>query len=107
MPITLELKGLGHVPSKKNKHFCAKDGKRVLLDLKTKHWMRRAANSIAFQLCSVFPTTAAVTLTAPALRSLIALLPHDDNWSVIPELSVRAVRVPKGQEGALITIEEI
>jgi hypothetical protein len=104
--IVLEIKGLGHVPSKKNKHYAAAKGV-LLMDQETKEWMSRCQSSFVFQLFSICQTNESATVTGHSLRSLIASLPPDDNWKVISEEAVKAVRVPKGEEGAVITIERI
>lgn len=103
----LKVRNLGHVPSKKNMHYPSAGGTRVLMDKKAKAWLKSCTASFVSQLCSACPTSEAGIVTVPSLRSLIASLPHDDNWKVISEETVKAVRVPKGEEGADILIEQI
>lgn len=103
--ITLEIKGLGHVPSFKNmKRIC---GNRLITNPKAKKTMDRIKASFALQLRSAFQTTGFATSTVDLQQFLTACVPRDDCWQVIPEITVRAVKVPKGQEGAVITIERI
>lgn len=98
--VTLNIKGLGHVPSIKNSMFS-------IVDKKNRDWKRRAVNLFVSQLFSSLPTGASGTVTPQSLQSLIASLPHDDCWEAIPETYVFCRKVGKGEEGATIIIEEI
>lgn len=102
MTATLRVRGLGHVPSFKN---CKRVMNRKLVtDPKIKRWMNRCIQGFVSQLLSPTVTGADVTQTEQQLRSLIASLPPDDCWTQIRSLLVYAVEVPKGYEGATITI---
>jgi hypothetical protein len=37
----------------------------------------------------------------------MSLLPYDDNWKAIPEITVRVRVVEKGEEGAIIRLTKI
>lgn len=98
--VTLNVRGLGHVPSIKNSMF-------AIVDKKNREWKRRCVSLFVSNLLSSIQTNEPGTLTPHSLRSLIASLPRDDSWRDIPEIQIRCVRVPKGEEGASITISEI
>ena len=105
--ITLQIKGMGPVPSFKNSKEIAirPEGKRFLMtEKRVKAWMNQAIASFKSQLLCGSVTTAPTTLTAAQLRSLIASLPADDNWKLIPVLAVTSSRCEPGEEGAIITI---
>lgn len=72
-----------------------------------REWKKRCVINFISQLLSNIPTNERATLTPPFLRSLIASLPRDDNWKIIPVITVTAVKVPKGEEGAEILITKI
>jgi hypothetical protein len=102
---------LGHVPSKKNRHYVSSPGKngkrRVLMDAKTKQWTDKATANFVFQLLSKYATTEGGTVTEHSLQSLIASLPPDDAWQFIPVLAITATTCQPTQEGAEITIERL
>lgn len=108
-PIVLKIQGIGNVPSFKNTKMIArtKDGKPFIkTDPEKEAWMQHCATLIEFQLPSLCPITGTGTLTAQQLHSWIAAsMPLDDNCKWIESLSVTLQRVPKGREGAVITIE--
>ena len=99
-PIILEVKGRGHVPALKNSMY-------AVVNKNNRQWKKECVNSFVCQLLSASPTSGRVTLTMQQLSSLIASLPPDDNWKVIAELRIRAEKVLPGQEGALLTIEQL
>lgn len=99
--VVLTVKSLGHVPSVKN-------GKQLfLMNKRNRTWMQKCTEHFALQLLSLCRMNGGGTVTEHSLRSVIASLPADDNWKVISEESVKAVRVAKGNEGAHILIERI
>lgn len=104
--IILELRGLGHVPSFKNKkRIC---GKRLVTEQKTAQWMEQAAEIIASQLHSLSLTSETGTAMECSLRSwILTSLPLDDSLAWIGTLSVNWQRTHKGNEGANITIEQL
>lgn len=97
---TLEVKGLGHIPALKNSMY-------AIVDKEKRLWKKKCVQLFASQLFSALKTTESGILTPQFLRSLIHSLPYDDSWKDIPELHVTCQKVPKGQAGALITIERI
>jgi hypothetical protein len=107
-PIILSLRQLGHVPSFKNQKRAILDrasGKmRTMTKKETAAWMKTATAHLVFQLLSGYATGAGGTVTAHSLRCLIASLPRDDAWQFIPQITITAIKVPKGEEGADITI---
>jgi hypothetical protein len=58
-------------------------------------------------LKSKFQTGDDATSTDAWLQYAIASLPQDDNWKIIPSICVHVKVVPKGEEGATITLEKI
>jgi hypothetical protein len=103
--IYLEVRGLGHVPSKKNTYNPV--GNRVLLDQKAREWIARCQQSLLSQLLSKCPTDEGGTLTAHSLHSLIASLPSDDNCSIMRRECIQVLDVKAGEEGAEIILERI
>ena len=79
----------------------------LITDPKKQKWMKLAVDVLASQLISLCQTSSPETSTEERLQSLIACLPSDDNWKVISQLSAKATKVPKGEEGAIIEIERI
>lgn len=112
IPLTLEVLGMGHVPSFKNSKQISvnrRTGKRFLrTDTKKAEWMERAIRALEYQLTCAFQTDAAATSTGLSARSWIASsTPADDSWKHIAEITIRAVTVPHGNEGARIQIQRI
>ncbi len=99
------IQNLGHVPAFKNKKIIA--GKRLITAPKARKWMEAATSSIISQLKSLCQTREGATSTEPWQLYATALLPQDDNWKVIPRITVKAKVVPKGQEGAIIRLETL
>lgn len=107
-PIVIEITGLGHVPSFKNsKQLFIRNGKpRMATKPAYKKWMARCIRLIEFTLLSRFRIAAGAMLTGDSLPSWTASsVPFDDSVDWIPEILVTVERVPKGEEGATITIE--
>lgn len=112
--LVIEIRGIGHVPSFKTgkKATWSRNAQgRIIAQPVTKRehraWMKQCVSSIVSELFSVLPTIGAAIQTGVQARSLIALLPPDDNWRVIPDLQVTSEKVEKGQEGFLIIIDRI
>lgn len=103
--IVLVIRNIGHVPSFKNHKLLTRG--RTITDPKKQKWMKLCIQGFVSQLLSKCQISETGTLTEHHLRSLIALLPQDDNWKHMPELSVSAIQVDKGKEGAFVTIEKI
>jgi hypothetical protein len=101
----LVVQGQGHVPAMKNKKRIFNG--RLVTDPKCQRWMQACMSSFASQLHSAFRTSEGATSTVPWQLYAIASLPPDDNWKVMPEIMIRAEKVEKGEEGALIHIEKI
>lgn len=73
-----------------------------------KEWMRKTVLDFAAQLLSASQISESTTSMDAARRSLIASLPPDDTWTVIPEISLKGrLCGPGEQPGATITIERI
>lgn len=103
--LVLVIQGLGHVPAFKNKKIIA--GKRLITAPKARQWMEQATKAMYSQLKSLFQTKDDATSTEPWQPSAIASWPLDDNWKVIPHITVKVRTVAKGDEGAIITIDKI
>ncbi|HYE29944.1 MAG TPA: hypothetical protein VEH27_00820 [Methylomirabilota bacterium] len=113
-PITLEIQGIGPVPSFKNSKQIRKkrDGTRFIASAdRNKDWMQRCIRLIGSQLISATQTTAPGTSTAHSAQSSTVSSPlplgFDDSRQWIPEIIIRSRQVPKGQEGATLTIERL
>lgn len=101
--VLLTIRGLGHVPSFKNMKRAARKG--LFTEPRAKEWMRACTDSFALQLLSAFQTAKNATPTAPSRPSwIVSAVPLDDSVNEIPELYVKVIRVPVGEEGADILI---
>jgi len=112
MKIELEVKGLSHIPSFKNKKRSILDRntglQRTLTEGKTKQWMERCTQSLVSQLLCATQTIEGATIPGHSKLSLIvSSLPWDDSRQWIPETHITTQEVPNGDEGCLITIERI
>lgn len=102
--IVLKISGLGNVPSFKNNKMLTR-GKMITDPVKQK-WMDRATRSLESQLLSAIRRTLAGTPMVPNQHFWIALSEQfDDSVQWIPEISVKATKCEKGEEGADILIE--
>lgn len=109
-PILLRIQGVGHVPSFKNTKMIVRIRGRpaLITDPRKQKIMSAISDSFECQLCSLFLTDAGATSTARFLRSWTASrVPLDDCVQVITSIAAHFRRVPKGQEGAEITIERL
>lgn len=101
--VRLEIRGL--IPAFKNAKRIS--GKRLITDRDTKARMEAIISSIVSQLLLGIQTAGDGTLTAQQVRSLTQSLPHDDCWTVIPELHVTAKLSSQDDVGATVVIEQI
>ena len=104
-PLVINIRGLGHVPAFKNKKIIA--GKRLITAPKARKWMKDCTRAIYSTLKYLYQTGDGATSTARWQQSAIASWPLDDNWKVIPKITVRVRVVPKGDEGAIIRITKL
>ena len=88
---------MGHIPAIKNSMFS-------IVQKENREWKRRCVKLFVSQLRSVLQTYEPVTQMQLSAPSLIASLPPDDNWKVIPEIIVKSQKVQPGDEGASIEI---
>lgn len=108
--LVLEIRGLGHVPSLKNnkRSIIQWNGKaKPITDPKVKKWMQLAVQSIVSQWWSGLATGGEGMQMVAYRPSWTASLPHDDAWTVIPEITIKSALCEPGQEGATIYIERI
>lgn len=107
--IVIVIKGIGHVPAKKNSKqiIPGRNGRKTMLITKPEYqeWTKRCVLLIESQLYSAMQTNGVGTSTEDLAQFSTLWLPPDDNWTqveigcLIPEL------VAKGEEGAVIVIE--
>lgn len=105
--LTIPVTGAGHIPSFKN---CKRIvGKRLVLDPKVKDRLARITRVIESHIASLFQTVASETQTEQSLQSwIVSSLPLDDSGDWLPESGGYVIeKVPKGEEGIIITIERI
>lgn len=112
MKIELAVKNQGHVPSFKTQKRAGLHrvtGKPFVVSKKEiREWMERCTQSFESQLFSASLITAGGTLMEPRpLSSIVSSLPLDDSRQWIPELHIYCQEVSKGEEGAIIIIEQI
>lgn len=109
--IRLEIKGLEHVPSFKNKKtiYRRSDGTPfIATGKKKKQWMDSVITVLASQLWSAARTALGETSTVAHQRSWIAsFVPSDDARQIIRRIVIETVDVEPGQEGADIVIERL
>lgn len=102
-PVAIRLEVRQLVPNLKNTKRIGY--KRLLTDPDVKQAMREIVSSFVSQLLCVIQTRGDATVTAQQVFYLTQLLPHDDCWTVIPDLRVTAELAP--DDGATITIERL
>lgn len=110
--IRLQVRGLGHIVSFKNKKRAILDSNtghmRTLTEPKAKQQMKAITESFVLQLLSVTQTNESGTTPGLTRRSAIVWsLPWDDSRQWIPETVIHTVEVEPGAEGADITIEQL
>lgn len=103
--LTLRVSGLGNVPAFKNKKIIV--GRRLITAPKAKKWMTDAATLLSLQLKSLFRTDIGATSTVPWQQCAMSSLPSDDNWKVIPKISVSVREVSKDEAGCIIRLKKI
>ena len=103
--LVINIRGIGHVPAFKNKKIIC--GKRLITAPKARKWMQNCAKAIYSKLKFLYQTEGGATSTVRWQQSAIASWPLDDNWKVIPKITVRVRVVPKGDEGAVIKITKL
>lgn len=102
-PNVIQLEVCRLVPNLKNTKRIS--GKRLITDPETKEVMLEIIRDFVSQLLCGIQTSGDGTLTAQQVYSLTQSLPHDDCWTVIPDLRVTAELAP--DDGATITIERL
>jgi len=109
--IKLVIKGMGEIPSYKNKKVIGRSssGQAVLYTKpEVKEQMDRITMAIEFQLRSLLQTGGTGTGTECIPQSkIVSSLPLDDSLAWIGSHSVSWQRVKKGEEGFELTIEEL
>lgn len=105
--VQLIVTGIGHCPSKKNKHYSGING-RILMDKKTKARMQSLESAILSELYSASQIRGNETHLEclKRLRTLLSSL-CDDSIREIPAGSWAVEYVEKGQEGAEIIISTL
>lgn len=100
-PLVLEVKGIGHCPSAKNSFH-------AIVDPKYREWKRKCVALFVSQCFTAMQTTGQGICPTDLKEFLMRSLPADDNCFCIAEIgSVRWEKVPKGQQGAVVTIEPL
>ena len=75
---------------------------------RAKKQMNQLVEDFVSQLTSLYRTSVSETQTGQSIQSWIASsVPLDDSVREIDELVVRVRRVPKGNEGTIVKIEEV
>jgi hypothetical protein len=104
--IHLVIQGRGHIGNFKNCKACWR-GMLVTVP-RAKKQMNQLVEDFASQLTSLYRTSVSETQTGQSIQSWIASsVPLDDSVREIDELVVRVRRVPKGNEGTIVKIEEV
>ncbi len=112
-PLTIKIRGLGHVVSFKNTKMIlpARGSRRAMLitDPKKRKLMDQYTRLIESALSSAYQTAGGETGTGLSRRSWIAAsMPLDDSLDWIPESDgYRTELVEDGQEGMDIIIEQL
>jgi hypothetical protein len=103
--VKLVIRGV-HIPSFKNAKRIV--GKKLITDPEIKARKKAIEEDFVWQLLSSIQIAALATQMGLSRRSLIAsLLPEDDCWTIIPEITVKCVLVEESEEGCEIVIEKI
>ena len=104
--LLLQIRGVGPITSFKNSKMLSR-GRLITSPVKQKQ-MDQYIHAIESQLLSAFRTTDGEMQMGHSLASWIAsCVPLDDSIQWVPEISVKAVSVAKGEEGADILIEKL
>lgn len=104
--ISLIIQNLGHIPSFKNSKLLTRG--RLITDPKKQKVMELITQAIESQLNSYTAIKDGETWMEGCQQSLIAWSKQfDDSSDWIPEIRITSKHVQKGNEGAIILIEEI
>ena len=103
--ITLVVKDMGHVPAFKNKKRIKRG--RLITAPRAQKWMSLCVSSFKSQLRHLFQTGAGATSTECWQHSAMLSWPQDDNWKVMPKITISVRQVEKGEEGAIVTLTKI
>lgn len=102
--IVLRIQG-SQVPSFKNRKLICRN--RLITDPKYKKRMDAIINDLKSQLLSLCRKTEGGTSMEWLQRFLTRSVPQDDCWQVIPIVTLKGEKAPKGEEGCLIEIERL
>ena len=104
--IHLVIQGLGHIGNFKNCKACWRN---MLVTIpRARKQMRAIEQSFVSQLISLYRTSVKGTRTGQSIQSWTASsVPLDDSVREIQEIVVRVRRAPKGNEGAIVTLEKM
>jgi hypothetical protein len=112
--IVLVVKGLSHVPSKKNSKMMITRGPkgfplktpRLITKPEYQRWIERCIRNFVSQLSSLSQTGGAGMLMVPRVHSPMHWSNlFDDSVDWIPEWSIKVERVLEGMEGAIVILE--
>lgn len=103
--VRLRIRGLGPLFNFKNSKKRTRNG--LITDPALKKRMAAIQASFVSQLNSLLRTGDDAIPTAARRLSLMRSLPHDDCWTVIPDLRITSHLCAPEDEGAEITIERI
>lgn len=107
--VRLEIKGY-HIPAFKNSKLLLKKKGLLITNPRYQSIMKQIMRDIESQLSLESRTTAEGILTecsAHCWTALLKSLPQDDSWQWMPEITMKAVKVNKGDEGATLVIEKL
>lgn len=106
--IILVVKGLGHVPSKKNNKMLTRG--RLITKPEYQKWIEWCILDFVSQLSSMSQTEEGAMLMERSRQSLMCWLKHyDDSLDWVCEMNVKAHPriVAKGTEGAIVILEQL
>lgn len=104
--IAIHIRGLGHVPSHKNRKMICR--KRLITAPKYKARMDAIILSIESQLLGLYRTRGEEITTECSLPHwIVSYLPLDDSLDWMPHQAQSVEYVSKGQEGCNILIERL
>lgn len=109
-PSTLKLEVRGcHVPSFKNsKQLIPGNPPRLITNPGLQRRKKAIEDAIVSALLSgTLTKSAATSMEASQLSSILSLLPEDDCWSCVPSIQIETEFVPKGEEGFDLEIERL
>ena len=104
--VLLEIKGLGHVPSKKNSKMLTRG--RLITKPEYQKWIERCIRLFESELRCMFRTRGEGMQTGRSPQFLIAWSKQfDDSVKWIRKEEIEVTDVPAGDEGAIVILEEI